>query len=178
MFLEVFLKKFLAIFGKLLIFRVFRVESFFKVFFWKSGAWGFGGIWGVFLFGLPFPWFPIRVSIHLRFASDDSPFVFRSFFDRSSIPERRSNGEWTEVERSPNGARTEPERRLNGARTEPERSSNGGWTELERSSNGGWTEDERRMNGGRTEDERRTNGERYGNYTIGIVGWTAILFHC
>ena len=92
MFLEVFLKNFLAILGKVLIFKVFRVESFFKVFFWISGAWGFGGIWGVFLFGLPFPWFPIRVSLHLRFASDDSPIFLRSFFDRSSIPERRMNG--------------------------------------------------------------------------------------
>ena len=93
MFFEVFLKKFLAIFGKVLIFNVFRVESFFEVFFWNSGAWGGWGILGVFLFGLPFPWLPIRVSIHLRLASNESPFVFRSFFDRSSIPERSSNGE-------------------------------------------------------------------------------------
>ena len=92
MFLEVFLKNFLVILDKVLIFKIFRVESFFEVFFWKSGAWGFGGIWGVFLFGLPFPWFPIRVSLHLRFASDDSPIFLRS----------------------PNGARTEIERRMNG----------------------------------------------------------------
>ena len=105
MFYEVFLKKFLAILGKVLIFKVFRVESFFKVFFWKSEAWVFwgGGILGVFLFRLPFPWFPIRVSIHLRLASDDSPFVFRSFFDRSPFGLR-----------FPNGDRTESERRLNG----------------------------------------------------------------
>ena len=103
MFLEVFLKKILAIWGKMLIFNVFRIESFFKVFFWKSGAWGFGGIWGVFLFGLPFPWFPIRVSLHLRFASDDSPIFLRSFFDHSSIAERRTNGERTENERRLNG---------------------------------------------------------------------------
>ena len=118
MFLEVFLKIFLAILGKVLIFKVFRVESFFKVFFWKSGAWGLWGILGVFLFGLPFPWLPIRVSIHLRFASDDSPFVFRSFFDCSPF-----------VLRFPNGDRTESERSSNGAWTEPERRSNGGWTE-------------------------------------------------
>ena len=93
MFCKVFLKNFLVFLGKVLIFKVFRVESFFKVFFWKSEAWGLWGIWGVFLFGLPFPWFPIRVSLHLRLASDDSPFVFRSFFDRSSIPERGMNGE-------------------------------------------------------------------------------------
>ena len=92
MFLEVFLKNFLVILDKVLIFKVFRVESFFEVFFWKSGAWGLWGILGVFLFGLPFPWLPIRVSIHLRLASDDSPFVLRSIFDRSSIPERRMNG--------------------------------------------------------------------------------------
>ena len=103
MFYEVFLKKFLAIFGKVLIFKVFRVESFFEVFFWKSEAWGLWGILGVFLFGLPFPWFPVRVSIHLRLASDDSPFVFRSFFDRSPFVLRFPNGGSTELERSLNG---------------------------------------------------------------------------
>ena len=121
MFFEVFLKKFLAILGKMLIFKVFRAESFFEVFFWKSEAWGLWGIWGVFLFGLPFPWFPVRVSIHLRFASDDSPIFLRSFFDRSSIPERRSNGESTEDERRTNGERTEIERRTIENRTESER---------------------------------------------------------
>ena len=110
------------------------------------------------MFESPFPWFPIRVSIHLRFASDDSPFVLRSIFDSRTENERRTNGGWTEVERSSNGGWTELERRLNGGWTEDERSSNGGWTELERSSNGGWTEDERRMNGGWTEDGRRMNG--------------------
>ena len=73
-----------------------------------------------------------------------SPFVFRSFFDRSPFGLRFPNGAWTEVERS-----------LNGARTEVERSSNGARTEVERSSNGGWTEDERRLNGARTEVERK-----------------------
>ena len=160
MFFEVFLKNFLVISGKVLIFKVFRVESFFKVFFWKSEAWGLWGILGVFLFRLPFPWFPIRVSLHLRFASDDSPLVLRSFFNRSSIPERRSNGDRTENERSLNGGWTELERSLNGGWTEDERSSNGGWTELERRLNGEWTENERRMNGARTEDERRMNENR------------------
>ena len=153
-----------------------------------------------FLFGSPFPWLPVRVSIHLRLASDDSPFVLRSIFDRSSIPERRMNGgwtkderesieersrterelieNWTKDERRANGAWTEDERRMNGAWTEPERSSNGARTELERSSNGARTELERSSNGGSTEDQRRMNGERYGKYTVGIVGWTAILFHC
>ena len=107
MFFEVFLKKFLAILGKVLIFKVFRVESFFKVFFWKSGAWGLWGILGVFLFRLHFPWFPIRVSLHLRFASDDSPIFLRSFFVRRTENERRSNGKLTENDREPNGERTE-----------------------------------------------------------------------
>ena len=92
MFCEVFLKNFLAILGKVLIFKVFRVESFFKVFFWKSGAWGLWGILGVFLFGLPFPWFPIRVSIHLRLASDEFPIFLRSIFNQSSINLRFPNG--------------------------------------------------------------------------------------
>ena len=126
MFYEVFLKKILVIFGKVLIFKVFRVESFFKVFFWKSGAWGLWGIWGVFLFRLPFPWLPVRVSIHLRFASDDSPIFLRSFFDRSSIPERRSNGDRTENQRRMNGELTENERRSNGERSRTERRANGG----------------------------------------------------
>ena len=163
MFFEVFLKIFLAIFGKVLIFNVFRAESFFEVFFWKSGTWDLWGILGVFLFGLPFPWFPIRVSIHLRLASDDSPLVLRSIFDRSSIPERRMNEEWTKNERRMNEGWTELERRINGGWTELERSSNGGWTELERSSNGGWTELERSPNGAWTEPERSSNG-----------GWTEV----
>ena len=117
------------------------------------------GDFGRFLFSLSFPWLPIRVSIHLRLASDDSPLVLQSIFDRRTERERRLNGEWTENERSLNGARTELERSSNGGWTEPERSSNGGWTEPERSSNGGWTEVERRLNGGWTEDERRINGE-------------------
>ena len=51
------------------------------------------------MFGSPFPWFPIRVSIHLRLASDDSPIFLRSFFDRRTELERRTNGERTENER-------------------------------------------------------------------------------
>ena len=58
--------------------------------------------------------------------------ILRSFFDQSSIPERRMNGEWTENERRMNGEWTEDERRLNGARTELERRLNGARTELER----------------------------------------------
>ena len=38
MFCKVFLKNFLVISGKVLIFKVFRVESFFKVFFLKIGS--------------------------------------------------------------------------------------------------------------------------------------------
>ena len=64
-----------------------------------------------FFFGSPFPWFPIRVPIYLRLVSDDSPFVLRSIFDRSSIPERRMNGEWTEDERESIENRTKDERR-------------------------------------------------------------------
>ena len=44
--------------------------------------------------------------------------------------------------------------------------------------NGERTENKRRTNGERTENERRTNGERYGKYTIGSIGQTAIRFHC
>ena len=146
MFCEVFLKKILAVLGKVLIFKVFRVESFFKVFFWKSGAWDLWGILGVFLFRLPFPWLPIRVSIHLPLFFVHSSFILRSFSDSR-----------TELERSLNGARTELERRMNGGWTEVERRLNGARTEVERSSNGGWTEDERRMNGGWTEEQQTPN---------------------
>ena len=77
MFFEVFLKKFLAILGKVLIFKVFRVESFFKVFFWKSEAWGLWGIWGVFsgCLTLGFP-------LEFRYISVLPPIFLRSFFDR------------------------------------------------------------------------------------------------
>ena len=125
----------------------FALKVFLKFFSGNREHGVCGGFWAFFLFGLPFSWFPVRVSIHLRLASDDSPFVFRSIFDRSSIPERRSNGESTENERRSNGARTELERRLNG-----------GWTEVERRMNGGWTEDERRINGERSKTEWRANG--------------------
>jgi len=65
-----------------------------------------------FLFGSPFPWLPIRVSIHLRLASNDSPFVLRSIFDRSSIPERRTNEGWTKDERRSIENRTRTERKI------------------------------------------------------------------
>ena len=157
-----------SVYWKKIIFHITRVYRFQNV-IWRKIK---------FLFGSPFPWLPVRISIHLRLASDDSPFVLRSIFDRrtelerrlnggSTEDERRMNGGWTEVERSSNGGWTEDERssnggwtelerRLNGARTEVERSSNGGWTELERRMNGGRTEVERSSNGGWTEDERRT----------------------
>ena len=147
MFWEVFLKNFLVILGKVLIFNVFRAESFFEVFFWKSGTWDLWGILGVFLFGLPFPWFPIRVSIHLPL-----------FFVHPPIVLRFPNGAWTELERSLNGARTEDERRLNGGWTEVERSLNRVRTEPKRSLNGGSTEDQRRINGERSKTEWRANG--------------------
>ena len=142
MFLEVFLKNFLAILGKVLIFKVFRVESFFKVFFWISGAWGLWGILGVFLFRLPFPWFPVRVSIRLRFASDESPLVLRSIFDSRTENERRMNEGWTRIDRETNENRTRNERETNGERTESERRANGERTESERRANGERTEDD------------------------------------
>ena len=151
MFYEVFLKKFLAILSKVLIFKVFHIESFFKVFFWKSGAWGLWGILGVFsdCLSLGFP-------LEFRYISVLPPMILRYFFDHSSIDLRSPNGDRTENQRRTNGARTELERSSNGAWTEPERSSNGAWTELERSSNGARTENERSSNGGWTELERRT----------------------
>ena len=127
MFWEVFLKKILEIFGKVLIFRVFRVESFFKVFFWISGAWGLWGILGVFLFGLPFPWLPIRASIHLRLASDDSPLVLRSIFDSRTEDERRMNENRSKNDREPIENRTRTEREPNENLTRTERRANGGW---------------------------------------------------
>ena len=55
MFLEVFLKKILAILGKMLIFKVFRVESFFKVFFLEIGSMGFMGDLGLFFVQVALP---------------------------------------------------------------------------------------------------------------------------
>ena len=168
MFWEVFLKKILEILGNVLIFRVFRVESFFEVFFLEIESMGFMADFGRFFcsghLSLGFP-------LEFRYISVLPPMYLPLFFDHSSIVlrfpngdrtenERRMNGERTENERRTNGKRTENERRTNGERTELERSSNGGWTEDERSLNGGWTELERRMNGGSTEDQRRMNGER------------------
>ena len=111
MFFEVFLKKFLAIFGKVLIFNVFRVESFFKVFFWKSGAWGLWGIGAFFCSGC----LPLGFPLEFRYISVLPPMILRYFFDHSSIDLRSPNGERTENNRGTNGARTELERSSNGA---------------------------------------------------------------
>ena len=70
MFFEVFLRKFLAILDKVLIFKVFRVESFFKVFFWKSGACFFLGDLGRFFVRIAFP-----LVSHSSF--DTSPFCLQ-----------------------------------------------------------------------------------------------------
>ena len=89
MFYEVFLKNFLVISGKVLIFKVFRVKSFFKVFFWKSGAWGLWGILGVFFCsGCPSLGFPLE----FRYISVLPPMILRYFFDRRTENERSSNG--------------------------------------------------------------------------------------
>ena len=88
MFFEVFLKNFLAILSKVLIFKVFRVESFFKVFFWNSEAWGLWGIWGVFCSACP----PLGFPLEFRYISVLPPMILRYFFDHSSIAERRMNG--------------------------------------------------------------------------------------
>ena len=98
MFFEVFLKKILAILGKLLIFKVFRVESFFKVFFWKSGVWGLWGILDVFsgCLSLGFP-------LEFRYISVLPPMILPLFFDHSSIDLRFPNGDRTEIERRING---------------------------------------------------------------------------
>ena len=55
MFLEVFLKNFLVILDKVLIFKIFRVESFFEVFFLEIGSMGFMGDFGRFLVRVAFP---------------------------------------------------------------------------------------------------------------------------
>ena len=117
MFYEVFLKKFLAIFGKVLIFKVFRVESFFEVFFWKSEARGLWGILGVFCSGCLSLGFPLE----FRYISVLPPMILRYFFDHSSIDLRFPNGDRTENERRTNGERTESERRTIENRTESER---------------------------------------------------------
>ena len=127
MFWEVFLKKILAILGKVLIFRVFTLKVFSKFFSRNREHGVYGGFWAFFLFRLPFPWFPIRVSIRLRLASDDSPFVLRSIFDRSSIPERRMNEGWTKDERESIEERSRTDREPNENLTRTERRANGGW---------------------------------------------------
>ena len=55
MFFEVFLKKILSILGKVLIFKVFRVESFFQSFFLEIGSMGFMGDFGRFFVRVAFP---------------------------------------------------------------------------------------------------------------------------
>ena len=99
MFLEVFLKNFLVIFGKVLIFKFFRVESFFKVFSGNREHGVYGGFGAFFCSGclslgfpLEFRYISVLPPMILRSLSDESPFVLRSIFDRSSIPERSSNG--------------------------------------------------------------------------------------
>ena len=99
MFCEVFLKKFLAILGKVLIFKVFRVESFFKVFFWKSEAWGLGGFGAFFCSGCLSLGFPLE----FRYTSVLPPMILPLFFDHSSIVLRLPNGDRTEIERRMNG---------------------------------------------------------------------------
>ena len=101
MFYEVFLKKFLAILGKVLIFKVFRVESFFKVFFWKSEAWVFwgGGFWAFFCSGCPSLGFPLE----FRYISVLPPMTLPLFFDHSSIVLRSVFDSRTEIERRANG---------------------------------------------------------------------------
>ena len=99
MFCEVFLNNFLVFFGKALIFKVFRVESFSKVFFWKSGAWDLWGILGVFCSGCLSLGFPLE----FRYFSVLPPMILPLIFDHSSIDLRFPNGDRTENERRTNG---------------------------------------------------------------------------
>ena len=98
MFFEVFLKKILAILGKVLIFKVFRVESFFKVFFWESGAWG---LWGIL--GVSSGYLSLGFPLEFRYISVLPPMILPLFFDHYSIDLRFPNGARTEDERSSNG---------------------------------------------------------------------------
>ena len=89
MFFEVFLKKILAIFGKVLIFKVFRVESFFKVFSGNREHGVYGGFWAFFCSGCLSLGFPLE----FRYISVLPPMILRYFFDHSSIDLRSPNGE-------------------------------------------------------------------------------------
>ena len=99
MFFEVFLKKILTIFGKVLIFKVFRVESFLKFFSGNREHGVLGGFGAFFCSGCPSLGFPLE----FRYISVLPPMILRYFFDHSSI-----------ILRFPNGARTENQRRMNG----------------------------------------------------------------
>ena len=100
MFCEVFLKKNLAILGKVLIFKVFRVESFFSKFFSGNREHGvYGGFWAFFCSDCLSLGFPLE----FRYISVLPPMILPLFFDYSSIDLR-----------FPNGDRTENERRING----------------------------------------------------------------
>ena len=61
-----------------------------------------------------------------RYISVLPPMILRSFFDQSSIPERRMNGEWTEDERrmNENRSRTDREPIENRSRIEREPNEN------------------------------------------------------
>ena len=89
MFFEVFLKKFLEIFGKVLIFKVFRVESFFKVFSGNRVHGVYGGFWAFFCSGCLSLGFPLE----FRYISVLPPMILRYFFDHSSIDLRSPNGD-------------------------------------------------------------------------------------
>ena len=67
----------------------------------------------------------LGIPLEFLYISVLPPMILRSFFDRSSIAERRSNGDRTEDERSSNGKLTENERKINGERTESDREPNG-----------------------------------------------------
>ena len=90
MFFELFLKNFLAIFGKVLIFKVFRVESFFSKFFSGNREHEvYGGFGAFFCSGCLSLGFPLE----FRYISVLPPMILRYFFDHSSIAERSANGD-------------------------------------------------------------------------------------
>ena len=71
--------------------------------------------------------------------------ILRSFFDQSSIPERRMNGGWTKDERESIENRSKNDREPNEERSRTERRA------IEN-----WTENDRELNGERSRTERRT----------------------